>query len=364
MTVIHVLEPLATSGDGLWGKERVVELLMTAQRDSGAVVPRLSVFSPCALQRTMQARGFSVDVLDEKHHRLPTTSLPALIDTLRKYDPAVVHTHGYKANIVGRMARICRAPMRALVATCHGWPNETEATRFYNAADRRTAFLSDMTTVPDAHMLQRFSRRVPCTAIANALPDITLATPAARAAARASFGLPAECVVFGFVGRTSVAKGVLELLEAARRTVGEPIVWAIAGSGDLAETIAGAALPNVKFFGYVAEAERFRAAIDVFVQTSHSEALSLSLLEAMRAGLPIIATDVGSTTSATRDGVEACIVAPKDVDGLVKAARTFACDPEFAATLGAAARRRFLEQFHIERQHRAFLELYRSCAKE
>ncbi len=357
--VAHVVDPLAGSGSGLWGKERVVEALMIAQRESGVLEPRLIVFAPCALERAMRGHDFPVDVLDLQHRRLPTRALPALRRALRRNPSAVVHTHGYKANIVGRVARTCGLPMRALVATCHGWPDETRNTKFYNAMDRRTAFLSDVITVPDAMMLDRFPRRTRRVHVANAIPDIGRPTPVQRAEARVAFGFPSDRKVFGFLGRTSAAKGLREFLEAARQTTDDSIVWAIGGTGDLADEITSAALPNVRFFGYVSDSEQFLAAIDVFVQTSHSEALSLSLLEAMRAGLPIIATDVGSTALAARDGIEAHIIAPADVPTLVRVAQAFSHNFDAAAPLGAAARTRFIEAFRIERQHLEFLELYR-----
>ena len=361
--VVHVLDAFAHAGDGLWGKERLIEGLMMAQRASGDIEPRLIAFVPCSLADLMRERGFTVDVLEPRHARIPARSLHALHRALSSRPRAVVHAHGYKANVVTRAARVAGAPMLGLVTTAHAWFDESPRTRVYNALDRRTAFLSDVMTVADRGMLGRLPARGRRAYVANALPDRALPDTHLRLAARARFGFTPGHYTLGFLARTTAAKGLPEILEAARRTIDEPLEWAIAGTGDLAESIAAAGLPNVRFQGYVAESDAYRAGLDAFVQASHIEGLSLSLLEAMRAALPIVATDVGSTTHAVRAGREALVVAPGDVDALVRAARALASDPVLGSGLGRAARERFVQHFCIDRQHREFLDIYRSTLR-
>ncbi len=364
LPVVHFLEAFTSAGEGLWGKERLIESLMLAQRESGSVAPSMVVFESSSIVDVMRGHGFEVDVLETHHRRLPTHSLPTFLRTLRRRPRAVVHTHEFKANVVGRVARLAGAPMLGLVATCHGWTDENIAVRFYNELDRQTAFLSDITTAPDAKMLARFPKRGRRLPVTNALPGVEPPSPQQRAEARSRFEFPSDRTVIGFLARTSVPKGILELLEAARLTVDEPVLWAIAGAGELDGHIAKLALPNVRPFGYIAEAGGFRAALDAFVQASHREGLSLSLLEAMRDGLPIIATDVGSTTLAVRDGIEARIVPPCNAQALAAAARAFVRDPVSAGRLGVAAQQRFSQAFQIDRQHRDFLRIYRSCLRQ
>ena len=363
LPVAHVVDVLAHAGEGLWGKERLVQTLMSAQRASGEVAPRLIVFTPCSLAEEMRERGFAVDVLEPQHARLATRSLPALRRILSTGPRAVVHAHGYKANIVTRFARTLGVPMLGLVTTAHGF-DESRGTRAYNALDRQTAFLSDVTTVAGSGMLARYPKRGRVTYIANAVPDREPPSAEQRRAARARFGFAPEGFTLGFLGRATEPKGIAEILEAARRTVDDGLVWAIAGSGDMADHIVAADLPNVRYLGYVAENDAYRAAIDGFVQASHAEGLSLALLEAMRGGLPIVATDVGSTRHAVRDGLEALLIPPRDVAALTRAARTLASDPTLAARLGARARARFAKEFRIERQHREFLDVYRATLRQ
>jgi glycosyltransferase involved in cell wall biosynthesis len=361
LRVVHVLAAYSAAGAGLWGKERVVESLMVAQRASGAVVPRAITFAPCRLADNLRELGFEVCVLEERPGRLPIRAFAALRGGLANRPPELVHSHGYKANLFTRALRLGGVPMRGLVSTCHAWFDETLATRTYNELDRRTAFLSDVRTVADAGMMAAFASREHLHFVSNGLPDRQVASAETRQRDREAFGFPADRFVIGFLARTNTVKGVLDILAAAARTKGAPVLWVVAGTGELDARVREAQCDNLRFVGYVEETDRYRNAIDGYVQASHVEGLSLSLLEAMRAGLPIVATRAGSTESAVRDGREARLLAIGDVDGLARAAVALADDPRGAAELGNAARARFLDRFGIDEQHRAFLEIYREA---
>ncbi|MBD5606142.1 MAG: glycosyltransferase [Candidatus Eremiobacteraeota bacterium] len=231
----------------------------------------------------------------------------------------------------------------------------------YNELDRRTAFLSDVTTVADAGMLAAFPRNEHLHYIANGLPDREPASAEERLAARRSFGFPADRFVIGYLARTNAVKGVLDVLAAAASTADAPLLWVVAGTGELDARVAAAQGSNLRFVGYVQETDRYRSAIDAYVQASHVEGLSLSLLEAMRAALPIVATRAGSTELAARDGLEARLIDSGDVDALVRAALALAADRREAVLLGSAARARFVDRFGIEGQHEAFLRIYREA---
>jgi len=362
LAVIHVLDALTGTGPGLWGKERLVSHLMVAQRDSGEVEPALVTFSPCSLADEMRERGFDVDVLEPEHRRLPwlgALNLRRILYDLPK--AAVVHSHEYKANVVSRLLRRSGARMSGLVSTSHAWFDETRALRAYNILDRQTAFMSDVTTVADRNMIARFPRRGRFEYVANGLPDRVPPAPEIRAAGRARLGIPPDRFAIGFLARTNASKGIPEVLEAARRSAELPIIWVIGGAGDLDGQILAAALPNVRYVGYVSDSDEYRSGLDVYLQASRIEGLSLSLLEAMRAGLPIVATDAGSTSLAVANREEALVIPAGDAGRLLEAVMAMANDREFAARLGRAARQRFGREFRIDRQHRDFLRVYRSC---
>ena len=359
LRVIHLTDS-AGGTDRLWGKENVIVSLMEAQRSSGHIDPELVTFTPGLLDGSMRTAGFRVHSLEPQHRRLPVHALGAFRAILANGPPAIVHTHEYKANIVGRLARASGAPMRKLVATCHGWVDHTPALDAYYALDRFSAICSDVVTVTDPAMLSLFPPWRPRRTlfVQNAIAERRQPSQAERLAARQHFGFPAEATVIGSLGRLTKNKGILDILEAARRSQDTGIVWAIAGSGALTDAVAKCDLPNVHFVGYQADNTSYLAALDVYLQASYFEGLSLSLLEALRAGLPSISTRAGATEFAIRDSREALLVDAGDIDGIVSAAHRLRADDSLRSVLRTAARARFEEAFAIDRQHDAFLNLY------
>ncbi len=104
------------------------------------------------------------------------------------------------------------------------------------------------------------------------------------------------------------------------------------------------------------------AAADVFVLSSVREGLSVTLLEAMRAGRPAVATRIGGNTEAVEDGVTGTIVPAGDPAALGAARGALLGDPARAAAAGEAARRRFEQRFRAERMVRETEAIYASLS--
>ena len=168
---------------------------------------------------------------------------------------------------------------------------------------------------------------------------------------------------FLFVGALRYYKGLPFLLEAARST-GLPVV--IAGSGD-ATSIAEANLPNVIVLGEIGEAEK-QALLELctaFVFPSHlrSEAFGVALLEAARAGRPMISCEIGTGTSYVNlDGVTGITVPPADAAALAGAITALWSDPSRCAQMGNAARRRYETLFTASAMGEAYAALYEKLA--
>ena len=92
--------------------------------------------------------------------------------------------------------------------------------------------------------------------------------------------------------------------------------------------------------------------------TSAWEGFPLSVLEAMRAGLPVVAYDVGGLTEQVHNGVTGFLVAPGDRLGLAAAMRSLVSNPDVCATMGRAARQRFHERFTLDRMLDGVEETY------
>ena len=115
---------------------------------------------------------------------------------------------------------------------------------------------------------------------------------------------------------------------------------------------------QVRFLGYRQDARRWLAACDVYVNSSISEGVSLTILEAMAAGLPVVATRVGGTPEVVD---ESCgrLVPARDAQALASVLRELAGDPALCGHLGRAGRARVETQFTLDRMVGAYRDVYR-----
>jgi glycosyltransferase involved in cell wall biosynthesis len=118
---------------------------------------------------------------------------------------------------------------------------------------------------------------------------------------------------------------------------------------------------RLRILGWLEDGRRQLGGFDVFVLPSRSEGLPLALLEAMLAGLPVVASDVGSVGEAVREGETGLLVPPGDPGALAAAIRR-ALEPELGARLGASGRARALERFTVEAMVSAYERLYAELA--
>jgi glycosyltransferase involved in cell wall biosynthesis len=189
-----------------------------------------------------------------------------------------------------------------------------------------------------------------------------------RRAARRALALPPVPVLL-YAGRLAPEKGVDVLLDAwaAARRRGALGTLVLVGDGPERRALEHRArdqgiLGAVRFAGPAADVTPWLAAADVFALPSRTEGLSVALLEAMAAGLPVIATDVGGTGEAA--GGAAHLVAAGDAAGLAAAIEGLLGDPPRGAALGEAARRRAVARYGIREVARWHLALYREVLGE
>lgn len=162
---------------------------------------------------------------------------------------------------------------------------------------------------------------------------------------------------FLFAGRLSPEKGVDVLLGAAAKA-GVTVV--VAGDGPTRGELA-AAYPDVRFTGHVNRdevAELLRGARAAVVPSVSLENSPLGVLEAMAAGVPVVASAVGGVPELLNDGVEGLLVPPRDTDALAQALSRLASDQELATTMGRAGHERASRDFTPDKHSYALIETY------
>ncbi|MFJ8207593.1 glycosyltransferase family 4 protein [Micromonospora chalcea] len=247
----------------------------------------------------------------------------------------VVHAHGLRAGLVAALAR----PTAPLVVT---WHNAVLAKGLRGAASR----LVERIVARSVRVALGASADLVDRAAALGAADARLAPVAAptlpppgrrRAAVRAEFGVTADRPLILSVGRLHPQKRYDVLIDAAARwrtRIPAPVV-VIAGSGPaylpLAARISAARAP-VTLLGHRTDVADLLAGADLAVVTSDWEARQLFAQEALRAGVPLVATAVGGLPELVGDG--AVLVPPGDVDAVDAAVRDLLDDPVRRAEVG------------------------------
>lgn len=186
-----------------------------------------------------------------------------------------------------------------------------------------------------------------------------------RDAARRRLGVGSGPLI-GCVGALEEKKGIGDVIDAVRALEDRGISLALAGEGSMQAGLQARAadLPFPLLLpGRVADVPAFLAALDIFVFPSHQEALPLALLEAMGAGLPIVATRVGGIPEAIQDGVSGLLVEPHRPAQIAAAVRRLLADSALARRLAAAARVRATERYSEAEMVRCTLDLYDAVAR-
>jgi glycosyltransferase involved in cell wall biosynthesis len=184
--------------------------------------------------------------------------------------------------------------------------------------------------------------------------------------------LPTDRVLVIYTGRLTAAKGLMELAEAWKEVAAR---WAdvhlvVVGTGRyshddcepaLREVIARYELQNtVTFTGEVSNVHEFLQAADLFVLPSYSEGFSLSLLEAMACGLPVVSTRVGSAPETIVEQDNGLLVAPKNAEDLAHGLAWLLSHRECWAAIGARARQTVAERYSLGRIADRYVQLFQT----
>lgn len=282
-------------------------------------------------------------------------------DALRQHRVALAHSHEFSMAVYGAWAA-WRTGIPHL-ATMHGSRYYVEHMRRRVALRAAFALTGRVVAVSDALAAQLrrdlwlAARRV--TTIRNGVRP----QPAARSVElRRSLGLaPHERLVLA-VGNLYPVKGHRYAVDALPHLPG--VHLAIAGRGDLADSLTARAAQlgvggRLHLLGLRDDIAALLASADVFLLPSLSEGLPMALLEAMFAGRPIVATDVGDVGAALDDGRAGLLVPPGDTPALAGALGELLASPARARALGAAAARRASAEYDVRRMVARYVAIYR-----
>jgi glycosyltransferase involved in cell wall biosynthesis len=340
LRVVHVTGCLEVGGQ----EKLLVEFARHADRRHFAL-QFVSLEQRGALARDLEAEGWPVTALD-----VPPGFWPGLVLRLarlfRRLRADAVHTHNERPLIYAApAARLAR--VRRVVHTRHGRGL---------GVSRRQALL--------ANLAARWADHYVCVSddcarltVAQGLPERRVETLRNGIDTRHfAFTGPKPDGPAVVVARLSPEKDVATLLDAAAQVVREQPDFRLAVAGDgpcMAELRQRASElglgDRVQFLGMVRDVAGLLAGARLYVLSSVSEGVSLTLLEAMARGLPVVATRVGGTPEVVADGETGLLVPPREPAALATALARVGRDADLARRLGAAGRRRAERHFDVRR---------------
>lgn len=364
LSVLHVVTPGAVGGlervaqslcIGLRRRQHAVQV--AAAGDADDVIERF--------QTPLAAAGVPVHrvVLPPRAYIRERRALARLIAAI---GPQVVHTHGYRADILaGWAARDARVPT---VTTLHGFTGGGWKNRIYERLQCLALGRFDAVAAVSQSVAERAGRsgRERLRVIPNAWLESE--APLGRAAARSALGLaPSDHKSVGWVGRVSREKGLDVALKALSSLAHLPVNLVVVGDGpDRADCERLALQLNlsgrVHWCGAVPDADRLFAAFDLFLLSSRSEGSPMVLFEAMATRTPIVATAVGGVPDILPRGT-ALVVPPENPQALARAIQDVLDAPRHATARASAARTRLLTHYDPQQWLDAYEGLYRQVSR-
>lgn len=295
--------------------------------------------------------------------------LQQVVRLIKEIQPDLVCTHSSKAGILGRLgAHLCKVPA---VFTAHGWAF-TEGVpsmrrKLYVNIERvasRWAEKIICVSEYDRQLAMRYhvGTREQLITVHNGIPTIAdkyLAVPGAEN--------PVRLIM---VARFSQPKDQQLLLRAISKLKTErKFELLFVGDGPLLKKSKGLAKTlgihdRVKFLGARTDVPALLAQAQVFVLISNWEGFPLTILEAMRAGLPVVASDVGGSKEAVVDGKTGFLIPREDLMLLRDRLKRLIDHPELRVCMGKNGYRRFIENFTFEQMVKKTVAVYREILSE
>jgi len=342
---------LLIKGLGLGGAERLlVDVVAARDREHFDYEVAHVLAAQDALVPALEATGVPVHSLGgtASVDLRWTTALRRLL-VRGRFD--VLHSHLPYTAALGRLVALTLPRRRrpVLVYTEHSlWNKAAVVTKAFNRATVGADQALIVVSVAARHALPPALRararvvvhgvdRAPFGALLEQRTEV-------RRSVRAELGVRDDEVLALTVANLRSEKGYDVLLEAARLAMagGAPVRFFSVGRGPLEAELAEAAdaaglAGHFRFLGTRTDTPRLMVGADIFVLPSHQEGLPVALMEAMSAGLPVVATTVGGVPDVITDGVEGLLVPPGRADALADAVSRLARDPAQRGRLADAS---------------------------
>ncbi len=280
--------------------------------------------------------------------------LPRLVRFIRQGGYEIVHTHLFHADLYGGLAARL-AGIRLVISTRHNDDAFRRRYLFRGLIAWSARYCDQIICISES--VRRFcetTEGIPRKKMTVVHYGLAPKATTGNRRWRREFGWGDDVPVIGIVARLTAQKGHTTLLRAMPEVVRQfcTAQLVVVGDGELRRELQGCAQQlgierHVHFLGYRDNAAAIMPGFEIFVLPSRWEGFGLVFLEAMAAGLPIVATQVGSIPEIVQHGHTGLLVPVDDVRALAHAICTLLADRNLAQTMGQVGRRRLKENFTL-----------------
>ncbi|MCK4463107.1 MAG: glycosyltransferase [Candidatus Omnitrophica bacterium] len=279
----------------------------------------------------------------------------------------IIHTHNYKSDIIGFLTT--RFTKTRWVATNHVWHGTDAKLRIYEMIDGFILrFADEVVAVSDeikADLIKKGVKPNKVKRIHNGINVTNFEFPPQVTKLKNEFGIKDKEVVITTVGRLSPEKGHAVLLEAAEKIIKEKpnTKFLIVGDGPLKDSLQSLVHRRnlegrVIFTGLRTDISDIFSISDIYVNSSYVEGLPLTILEAMSAHLPVVATRAGATPQVISHNQNGILVDCGDAEALATGVYRLIASAEERRRLAEQASRDVRENFSIDRMGREYSDVY------
>lgn len=324
---------------------------------------------PSALAHAAREAGLTVTTVVERR-RWDTQVFAQLKQVIAAINPDILETRNVKSHFLVRLLALQRK--YPWVAWNHGYTETSTLDRMYTRLDRwslRGAYRIVTVCQPFADRIASFGvGRDRISVLHNAVKPFVSPSPEEVERVRREFGIQDHEAVILSIGRLSYEKGHADLIRAAARLAGmpgtPPFRVVIVGDGPERETLRKLSAQvglekGISLAGFQRDTSPYYALATVVAVPSHSEGSPNVVLEAMAAGLPIVANRVGGVPEILEDGVTGLMVEPRNPEAMAKTIFQLLSNTELRSRLGSAARARAESAHTPEEYRRRLVEFYR-----
>lgn len=352
---------------GKAGTERYVETLIKYLSADGRVEPYFAYNEGGLLVERLEAMGVPCRQLT-MDSRFDLKAAKALAKLCEEWDVDLIHCHYLRENYIAMLAKRYNKKVKVVYTNHFVIPNDAVTRLSNRLLDKKQDQMIAVCNRGRDQLMQNGWNGDHIQVIFNAVDLDAWAGDRSESTLRTELGIPADRFVMLCASRFADDKGHKYLIDSVKRLTelsAVPFTLVLAGDGPLLEPAKeqakalGLSDEQVKFIGFRKDIKNLYKGSDLYVNSSQHEALSFLIIEAMAAGLPVIATDMGGNSDIVNDAAGCGLLVEYDnPDSMAGAMKVMMEEPDFLAQCREGARRTIEEKFEVNKMAAATFKVY------